>query len=327
MSYITYPEFVEFSEEFLAISEALGDSWTKVDDIRQYGTGFLVKKHTKHIRKTIPISKNIIKDDVLNKFTVCSSTGDNVIKDSQLEVFFSEDFDNMTINSLTPSDFDDNEQNFPTLNIEDDPSEYKPPSKQGESYEPVLFEYNIVYNVSHSVPMLCFEAHHLTGTGAPLQLDEVLSSVVDNNFSRQIWMRRWESLTIGEHPVKGSPCFMIHPCKTAALMKQVLINRHSEVVLRDANSAKLETSCAQSANNTRSHDTGIFDQETSHHGEHYSSNANSRKPYSFKPITTGSVVAECSGSCGRSADYLISWLSMVGPVVGLNLHLRYFQNR
>lgn len=119
----------------------------------------------------------------------------------------------------------------------------------------ITFDYHIVYSLSHSVPVLYFNAWH--SSGQLLSLDEVWERV-DATHREQIISNKWGTLTQVEHPLLGRPYFQLHPCNTAKLMGQVIpqsASSHSPATLR---------------------------------------------------------------------TYLVSWLSMFGPPVGLELPLCYF---
>ena len=79
-------------------------------------------------------------------------------------------------------------------------------------------EYHIVYSDSYSVPVLYFNAHHITGQSLlHHELGLLFSSFHAATMKNQIWT----TLTQVEHPILQTPFFMLHPCKTAALMSNV----------------------------------------------------------------------------------------------------------
>ena len=115
------------------------------------------------------------------------------------------------------------------------------------------YDYHIVYSLSHSVPVLYFNAWY--SSGQLLSLDDVWEGV-DVTHREQILNNKWGTLTQTEHPLLGRPYFQLHPCNTAKLIAQVI-------------------------------------------------------PH-----------PPCDAAALRT--YLISWLSMFGPPVGLELPLCYF---
>ena len=120
----------------------------------------------------------------------------------------------------------------------------------------ITYDYHIVYSVSHSVPVLYFNAWH--SSGQLLTLEEVWEGVHVTH-REQILSNKWGTLTQTEHPLLGRPYFQLHPCNTAKLMGQA--------VPRPA--------------------------------------------------------------CGAAdlKKYLVSWLSMFGPPVGLDVPLCYFEEQ
>ncbi|XP_048584158.1 ubiquitin-like-conjugating enzyme ATG10 [Nematostella vectensis] len=119
-----------------------------------------------------------------------------------------------------------------------------------------IFVYHVLYSPSYSVPVLYFTANKQDGT--PLSLEEVWSNI-PHVYHQRLQYEKWTFLTQQEHPILGAPCFQLHPCHTADLMKNT--------------------------------------------------------------SPTGSCTAQ--GSKQIRTNYLVSWLSQVGPVVGLNLPLQY----
>ncbi|EDO39026.1 predicted protein, partial [Nematostella vectensis] len=119
-----------------------------------------------------------------------------------------------------------------------------------------IFGYHGLYSPSYSVPVLYFTANKQDGT--PLSLEEVWSNI-PHVYHQRLQYEKWTFLTQQEHPILGAPCFQLHPCHTADLMKNT--------------------------------------------------------------SPTGSFTAQGSKQIGT--NYLVSWLSQVGPVVGLNLPLQY----
>lgn len=73
----------------------------------------------------------------------------------------------------------------------------------------------MAYNQTFHVPMLLFDAQYADGT--PLTHDEVLSQLVTTSP-----VDKWTFLTQQYHPELGTPCYGLHPCKTASFMAEVL---------------------------------------------------------------------------------------------------------
>ncbi|XP_064109753.1 ubiquitin-like-conjugating enzyme ATG10 [Macrobrachium nipponense] len=118
----------------------------------------------------------------------------------------------------------------------------------------ITYDYHVVYSISHSVPVLYFNAWYMTGNS--LKLEDIWSRI-PTQFKEQVMLRKWESLTQHDHPVLGVPYFQLHPCNTMKLMSQ----------LKFENEPSLEL---------------------------------------------------------KGKKYILSWLSMFGPIVGLELSNQYF---
>lgn len=299
MSHISYLQFVEYCNKFLAISSDLGDSWVKTDHLSQYGTFYLTKKTTQ---------KKRIRDNA-------KSEDEN--ESEKIPQRMLEDFNKSTLETDGKMD----RVTFPEY-VEDDPSEHVFP-KSVDSSETVVFEYNIVYGICHSVPVLCFEAYHLSGI--PLTINEVWFSLVDDHFFAQAYAMKWETLTMTEHPVKGSPCYMIHPCKTAELLRQVQFEKKPQTV-SETDTTVESTRRSEMVSQTRNQEVkcDITNQRTSQ-----KSNQDS-KPCEI--INNSNITCSTSGENHHmqpldGAQYIISWLSMFGPVIGLKLDINYFKVR
>jgi len=167
--------------------------------------------------------------------------------------------------SIKNENLDENE--VENLLQNEDPSEYKPINSC--MHDIVTYEYDIIYNISHSVPTLYFQVRSRFGT--VYDLDDILSTAVHKNFASQIMFNKWESLTQTEHPIRGVPCYMIHPCKTPLLLEKIGV-------------------AVKSAENVE------------------------RAPVE-------NLVGTYVNKSGLK--YLVSWISMIGPVVGLNIDLKY----
>ncbi|CAM9194484.1 unnamed protein product, partial [Lampetra fluviatilis] len=84
------------------------------------------------------------------------------------------------------------------------------------------FNHHVVYSVSFCVPVMYTAA--CRQDGSPLSLKELRSRI-----PKSLRDSVTDSLTPQEHPVLGSPCFWLHPCRTAAMMRTVNI-RHEHYV-------------------------------------------------------------------------------------------------
>jgi len=89
-------------------------------------------------------------------------------------------------------------------------------------------EHHIVYSASYSVPVLYFNCYH--DNGQPLSLEE-LWETVPSMYQARLAGERWATLTQVQHPLLGFPCFQLHPCHTADLMKSLDVPPKSNYIL------------------------------------------------------------------------------------------------
>lgn len=75
----------------------------------------------------------------------------------------------------------------------------------------LTFDYHIVYNISYSCPVLCFNAWK--GNGSFLTLEECWNVLHFTNLEY-----KFNVLSQMDHPVLKRPFFTLHPCKTAELI-------------------------------------------------------------------------------------------------------------
>ncbi|CAF1451100.1 unnamed protein product [Adineta steineri] len=76
------------------------------------------------------------------------------------------------------------------------------------------YDFHIVFSESYSVPVLYFNISHLDGS--LLSLDDVWKLFAHKNNSNM-----YETITQQEHPILHRPFFILHPCHTEKLLKQV----------------------------------------------------------------------------------------------------------
>ena len=180
MSYMTYEEFLESCRCFKRVSDKIDDSWIIVDDLPcEMESAYLTKK----MYKTL-------------SFTTVSNEEDSGYEDVQLT-----------------EDINDQSEFIP--DIDEDPSEFTPAQTCHEE-KSVCFEYDVLYSRAQGVPVLYFRAHH-TATGRTLALQEVWGCL-EGCHSGAVLADRWGALSLEEHPVRGVPACVLHPCKTAHLL-------------------------------------------------------------------------------------------------------------
>ncbi|KAI8922088.1 hypothetical protein DFJ77DRAFT_11261 [Powellomyces hirtus] len=83
-------------------------------------------------------------------------------------------------------------------------------------------EFHVIYSQTWQVPVMYFSAW--TASGSPLSLDELKAVIkgglpeIDEQFRTEYGM---PVVSQQDHPVLGVPFFTIHPCQTAALLKEL----------------------------------------------------------------------------------------------------------
>ena len=85
----------------------------------------------------------------------------------------------------------------------------------------LTFEYHVVFSLSYNVPVLYFSAW--TQDGQLLSLDDIWKQVPEIH-QEFLSYDKWSFITQQEHPLLHRPFFLVHPCHTADMMKQLLKN-------------------------------------------------------------------------------------------------------
>ena len=108
----------------------------------------------------------------------------------------------------------------------------------------------------------------------------------------------------------GTPFFCVHPCKTAALMETVLsvaVTGHSRLPEHDPSNTS--TALIRELNGNGNAHTSILSAAT----DLACSDLKAGSCAGTGSAAAAAVVTECG--------YLLSWLSIIGPVVGVRLSL------
>jgi hypothetical protein len=134
-----------------------------------------------------------------------------------------------------------------------------------EGEDLLAVEHHIVFSTTFNVPVLYFSA--CKQDGQPLPYKEILDLITCEVGSED----QWTFLTQEEHPVLGTPFYMLHPCQTAERMTLLL--------------------------------GGPQDNQLS----------------SGKDVNNGN-----GGNSSRGAHYLLSWFSLIGPILRLPVPPEHF---
>lgn len=74
-------------------------------------------------------------------------------------------------------------------------------------------DYHVIHHVSYQVPVLYFTACYNTGQVVPV--DKIWSVLVSMDGITD----KWSMISQTDHPIYSFPCYYVHPCHTATLMK------------------------------------------------------------------------------------------------------------
>ena len=288
--YLSYDEFESSAREFVAVSSKLGDGWEerRVHSPSNPGreTVFLVKK------------LSLLIND-------CSDLEDQRENDhTTLEPL--ENGEGLHIED-DPAIIGSSENTSQHLNLSDSgnlvSSQIAIASVAELSPSPPLLsahlEYHIVHSFSYEVPVLYFTATY--SNGRQLSLNDTWKLLSHRFVSDD--MDRWGLISQQEHPLLHCPFYHIHPCHTAKVMAQA---------------RKTQTGSGEVKVHIRTEGEG---------GKREG-----------KDLLNG--VVECSDGDGRTSvveeggklnescskgepNYLVTWLSTFGPLVGLNIPLEY----
>ncbi|KAL3685356.1 hypothetical protein R1sor_003378 [Riccia sorocarpa] len=153
--------------------------------------------------------------------------------------------------------------------------------------------YHVIYNESYRVPSMYFRGYH--PDGRPINWLEV-GMCLSSEFARRVQENKWTFLTQEEHPFLHRPWYMLHPCGTSSMMAVIFSQRRKQIGKDDQEDENdhptdkvpsyIETDCCKPSN----------------------ANSSGRIP-------------------GNPANpYLLTWLSFVGPVLRLPVHLDLFKS-
>lgn len=300
--YLTYDEFQRCAEELVAVSSKLGDGWkerrAKAASNPGRDTIFLVK------------SQHLLLDDAYTLVETDHSSLDHLMGDESIE----EEDDPAIINSSGTSQSpchtttnNDSVESFQNSNSQQQ-------SQSAHSSSPPLsvhVEYHIVHSFSYEVPMLYFNATY--SSGRQLSLDDTWKLLSKQFVSKDV--DRWGLISQQEHPLLHCPFYHIHPCHTATVMAQATKINIKDKEINDVvqSSSICSSSSLQGRNGSSStNNGGVVD-----------TNAGGEEIEREQGQGTDLDQA-CLRS--KSPNYLITWLSTFGPLVGLKVPLEYGMN-
>ena len=191
-------------------------------------------------------------------------------------------------------------------NIEDD----DPATVRDAPRSAVLcFEYHVVYSPSYQVPVLFFTAMYPSGKLVPLE--EVWQLMSPAHVTRGSGME-WGTVTQQEHPILCRPFYHIHPCHTVDVMRTVTQTHGNET---EKHGLQMET--CEHGNETEENllQNGV---EVGGHGNETETHT---LPSGMETCGHGNETNVHAKH--KHFNYVLSWLTIFGPTVGLEVSLNY----
>ena len=297
--YISYDEFERCAREIVAISSKLGDGWeerrAQVPSNPERETVFLVKRLSMLIKDCHSDLQDQGGNDHTNLEQLENGEG----------LHIEEEKDDPSIIS-SPGNTSLHSPNSPDIKVSSRSAVADP------SLLSVHIDYHVVHSFSYEVPVLYFTATY--SNGRQLSLNDTWKLLSNRFVSGD--MDRWGLISQQEHPLLHYPFYHIHPCHTAKVMAQ-------------ARKTKIRTDSS-----------GDLEEKVSIEGETEGEGRGEKRENQDLP---NNVAVACSGGDDRASgveefgeklklngsglkhepNYLLTWLSTFGPLVGLKVPLEY----
>ena len=122
--------------------------------------------------------------------------------------------------------------------MQEDDQALLPSQTPPESLEPLPVHQHIVYSPTFQVPAFYFAIHDASASarpsgsipvpthargGSPLPLEEIVETTLFHPQSGiSVAPCNFPSISQGDHPVLGTPCWYFHPCETSAAVSELL---------------------------------------------------------------------------------------------------------
>ena len=291
--HLCYEEFVRQARALVTASDALGDEWelrhVSPADAQQEETAYLVKK----------LSRSVAFE---TEETGAGASHEEPDPETLGAECAFEDEDAATC--FSPSD------------------NGKRSLREEETV--VYLEYHVIYSPSYQVPVLYFTASYASGKQLPLErVWQVLSPV-----RSKVAGMKWGLATQLEHPLLSCPFYHIHPCHTATAMERAF-GMLGSVSEEDGGGGGGRDSGVSDAGRYRGQGGGsrvVNGGEGSEGGGNPGGRGEAEEDRGMigGELACGNSSEECSRIMGGPApSYLLSWLSMFGPVAGLTTPLSY----
>lgn len=154
-------------------------------------------------------------------------------------------------------------------------------------------EYHIVHNQSYQVPILYFNATYMNGRQLAMQDVWALISTLLTSSDTD----KWSLVTQQEHPLLHCPFYHIHPCHTAKVMATALSLQDGFNVSVSEDDVVIEAKA----------DSPVCEDR-----------------HCLTKKTEASPIGH--GNTREQRNYLVSWLSMFGPLIGIRVPGEYSES-
>lgn len=289
---ITYDQFLTEAAKFLQCSDRLRDEWER----RSIAMDSVTKEHVEFLAKKCSM--------------LCTKTLTDKPTQEEIEALIG-------IEAVATDDEDDQACVGSAVHTRPLSTTCAATTEVEGSPRPLILacEYHVIYSLSYQVPVLYFTVSYHSGKLVPLaELWELLPTgqVCSDN-------GKWGILTQAEHPLLFQPFYCLHPCNTAKAMGAVLRCLPSSAIMP----------ITTAAHSSSSHiNQSLLTQNTSSSTPFSSSDSTSSVPSSDScPSSahdaTNDLTRESLVPRIISGSYLVTWLSMFGPVVGLRMSAEY----
>lgn len=286
---LTYDQFEIYTKEFAAVSSKLKDGW----EVRRVQH----PKETVYLVKTLSLFLTDHHDHVEegdNDHTSLEQfLGDQEIEEEDDPAIMNSSGTSASLPATSIQSSTELCQNSPQVNAL--------PLRPAHSPLPVYVEYHIVHSFSYEVPVLYFNATY--SNGRQLSLEDTWR-LLSNQFV-SCDMDRWGLVSQQEHPLLHCPFYHIHPCHTAKVMAQAMkTEKRNQTISDDVH----VSSGTEKAKNEGSSD----------------GDSSSRSVDSLNAVDKGQKqLKTLDTDLKGEPNYLISWLSTFGPLLGLKVPLEY----
>ena len=294
--YLSYDEFESCAREFVTISSKLGDGWeersVQIPSSPERKTVFLVKRLSMVISDS-----NDLEDQRENDHTRLERL------ENGEGLHIEEEDDPAIIGSPSPGNTSQHPSNLPDTDQTMSPSVTTSVAESSNS--PLLsahVEYHIVHSFSYEVPVLYFTATY--SNGRQLSLKDTWKLLSDHFVSSD--MDRWGLVSQQEHPLLHCPFYHIHPCHTAKVMAQARKTRTGSEEMK----VTVETEGKGGKRENKDLPNNVVACSGGGDGRGRTSG-----------VEEGEKLNE--SHLKSEPNYLLTWLSVFGPLVGLKVPLEY----